>query len=393
MLYPGWLLPFCGFMLSAVVIAQSPPPTLPAPPPPAPIVQPAPPPPATQGLPFLLQGREANMRGALAKRYGMKPASDVAVVRALQWLKDQQNADGSWGTQNRGAMTGLALLAFLGRGEGPASVEFGKSVSKALEWVLSQGTLNGARLHMWDSFSRNSDVYEHGILTYAVAEYYAMTRDERFEDLLKMAVKFILRGQGPGGGWNYNYDQTRNDLSVSGWQIQALRLAHLGGIEHLQSAAALTKTNVYLDRMRGPNGGYGYTGPEDRYSLTGTGVFCRLLWKGGRNDVRNGVSFILKVTEKDKPVRYRSEWADLYAWYYHTYALFVVGGEAWKRWRDWFQDDLVAAQSADGSWAPPGGRAYGPQGADTVDGGVYRTSLCALMLEVAYRYQWPPLGF
>jgi hypothetical protein len=341
----------------------------------------------------MLQGRDAKVRGELAKKFGMKPASDAAVVRALRWLKDHQRNDGSWGVQNPGAMTGLALLTFLGHGEGPDSVEFGKAVSKALAWVLDRGTLFAGRLNMDDAFHRNSDVYEHGILTYAVAEYYAITRDERFAGLLQMAVKHILSGQTSFGGWAYQYDQTFNDLSVSGWQIQALRLAHLGGIENLQTAAALTKANGFLDRMRGPRGGYGYRGPEDRYSLTGAGVFCRLLWKGARNDVRGGVDFILKVSEKNKPVRYESESADLYAWYYHTHALFAIGGEPWKRWRDWFQDDLVAAQSPDGSWAPSNARAHGPQVADTVEGAIYRTTLSALMLEVAYRYQWPPLGF
>lgn len=38
-----------------------------------------------------------------------------AVSSALEWLREKQSADGSWGRQHKGAMTGLALLCYLGR--------------------------------------------------------------------------------------------------------------------------------------------------------------------------------------------------------------------------------------------------------------------------------------
>ena len=64
----------------------------------------------------------------------------------------------------------------------------------------------------------------------------------------------------------------------------------------------------------------------------------------------------------------------------------MYGGGAWQKWNRWFQDEIVAAQSPDGSWPPPGGKAHGPQVENSKTGAVYRTTLCILMLEVFYRY-------
>jgi hypothetical protein len=98
------------------------------------------------------------------------------------------------------------------------------------------------------------------------------------------------------------------------------------------------------------------------------------------------MEWVLDETEKNKPVKYAGDSADLYAWYYQTQACLMFGGEAWTKWNGWFQDEICNAQSPDGSWPAPGGRAVGPQYDSNLTGAVYRTSLCILMLEVFYRY-------
>jgi hypothetical protein len=333
-----------------------------------------------------MKGRTGSGRAKAMAANKMKDRSEQAVLRGLEWLRQNQNPDGSWGDSNKGAMTGLALLCFLGHGETTESPQYGLTVNKCIQWVLDTGTKFQGRLHMDDSFRRNSDVYEHGILAYALGEFYTMTKDERVTELLKQAIGHIVQGQGPGGGWMYNFDKTANDLSVGGWQIQALKAAHLTQLGIPGVEGALDRAAEYVDRVRGPKGGYGYRGPEDRYSLTGVGVLCRLFWKGDRGDVSKGMDFILDETEKNKPVKYKGEHADLYAWYYHTQAALMFGGGAWQKWNRWFQDEIVDAQSPDGSWPAPGGKAHGPQDANTKTGAVYRTTLCILMLEVFYRY-------
>jgi hypothetical protein len=85
-------------------------------------------------------------------------------------------------------------------------------------------------------------------------------------------------------------------------------------------------------------------------------------------------------------VKYDGNAADLYAWYYHTRACLCFGGAAWLKWNRWFQDEIIGAQSPDGSWPVSGGKGVGPQNLESKTGQVYRTALCMLMLEVFYRY-------
>jgi hypothetical protein len=322
---------------------------------------------------------------------GGKKESEQAVVRGLRWLVKMQNPDGSWGKGGGpvpAAMTGLSILSFLGHGETPASAEFGTTVQKALAWVLEKGKKNDGHLCMQPQFSQQG-VYAHGIVCYALGEYYTITKDDRVVDLLKKAVGYIVDGQGPDGGWMYAYDKTESDTSVSGWQIQALKAAHLSGLNIDGVDAALDKAMLDLERVRGKNGGYGYrSAAQEKYSLTGVGVLCTYFWKQEKDKgVREGIAYIMDHAKKDFPVQYKHEKADLYAWYYNTQACLMVGGQAWSTWNHWFQDEIVKNQDPDGSWPPMTSQAVGQFQQDTnPNGPFYRTNLCILMLEVYYRY-------
>ena len=336
-------------------------------------------------LPGTMGGRVGSARARAMALNKMKPKSEEAVLRGLVWLAQNQNADGSWGDEYKGAMTGFGLLCFLGHGELQDSPQFGKTVGNALIWIFANGTKNEGRLNMAESFNQPG-VYEHAICTYALGEYYTMTRDRRVVDLFKKAIGYIIEGQGAGGGWMYAFDKSEDDLSVSGWQIQALKAAHLSKLPLPGVDKALDNAMTYIQRVRGPRGGYGYRRPSDDYSLTGVGILCQLFWRPDRATLSKGMGWLLDETEKNKPVKYKEESADLYAWYYHTQACLMFGGEAWTKWNGWFQDEICDAQNPDGSWPIPGGRNVGPQGGENKTGEVYRSALCILMLEVFYRY-------
>ena len=344
---------------------------------------------AGKGLPGTMGGRKGGTeRMAAIKKMGGKEKSEKAVMAGLRWLKKTQNADGSWAPEHKPAMTGLALLCFLGHGELPESPEFGPTVKKALDWVLEKGTAAEGRMHLGKEFNQPG-VYEHGILAYAIGEYYTMTKDERFAELVKMAMTHIVQGQAPDGGWQYGYEKgPDSDTSVTGWQIQALKAAHLTGLAIPGVDEALDKAMLNLKRVQSDNGNFGYRKKGDRGdnpSLVGVGVLCTYFWKQDKDRVvRDGIEFLLKKAESDHPVSYKGEKADLYAWYYNTQACLMYGGSAWTKWNRMFQDEIADNQGVDGSWPPTGGKGHGEN-----EGGkaaTYRTTLCILMLEVFYRY-------
>ena len=318
-----------------------------------------------------------------------KKEGEVAVMKGLNWLKNHQNPDGSWAPEYQGAMSGFALLAFLGHGELPVSPEFGPTVQKGLDWLVENGKKNAGHLNMGNAFDQPG-VYAHAIATYALGEYYTMTKDERVVDLFKQAIGYIVQGQGPDGGWMYAYDKSQSDTSVSGWQIQALKAAHLSGLNIDGVDAALDKAMLNLKRVQAEDGSFGYRkAAPGSYSLTGAGVLCTYFWKQEKDkSVREGIEFLIKQTNKDRPVDYHHETADLYCWYYNTQACLMVGGAAWTKWNGLFEDQLIKNQNPDGSWPPLAGKSPGGEMQRDPEkaGPYYRTCLCILMLEVYYRY-------
>ncbi len=283
-------------------------------------------------------------------------------------------------------MTGLALLTFLACGETPESKAYGYAIAKSVEWLTENGAKFEGRLNMAKQFS-GAAAYEHGIATYALSEYYNITKDEDVLPVLRQAVAHIVAGQHEAGGWRYTYDKSAGDLSVSSWQIQALQSAFLTKLDIPGLQPALDKAVKFVASLRGEHGGYGYTTSGDSYDVTGAGIYCRLLWRGERDELRKGMAWLVEETEKNKPVKYNGENANLYVWYYHTQACLRFGGSAWKKWNLWFQDEIVSAQSPDGSWPVPVSKGIGPQSDPGKTGQVYRTALCMLMLEGDFRYR------
>jgi hypothetical protein len=218
-----------------------------------------------------------------------------------------------------------------------------------------------------------------------------MTRDDRVKDVLIQAVEYIVGGQAADGGWLYRYEKVGDsDTSVTGWQIQALKAAHLTGLEIPGVDQSLNKAMHDLRRVQDENGAFGYHSSADaRYSLTGVGILCTYFWEGEKNKlVRDGLKYLLGTTEKEEPVKYEGSKASLYAWYYNTQACAMVGGSAWNKWNGWFQTQISSHQSPDGSWPVTGNpRPIGNIENDSTDvGPYYRTTMCVLMLESYYRY-------
>jgi hypothetical protein len=342
-------------------------------------------------------------RAAKMKANGGSPACEDAVKKGLDWLAKKQNADGSWGTAHQGAMTGLALLSFLGHCETPESIKYGENVLKGISYLIDLGR-NQKQKQFEGFFSTTPQVvkgtYEHGIATYALGEMYSFAKlGEKpmpgLREAFEKGVNIIIDNQAPKGSWGYKEGTGYNpkdgsDLSLTGWQFQALKAAKHTNLKIAGLSKAVNQVEDYLKSMQTKDGGFGgadRTQHYNQWNLTGAAVLgLQTLGRSNTGPVNKGVRWMMDETKKE-PLSWNRD-AYLYTWYYNTQAMFQKGGEAWELWNSQFQKELLANQLPDGSYKPEsaGENGAAATGAAGPDADIYRTSLCTLMLEVYYRY-------
>ena len=338
-------------------------------------------------LPKTMQQRcDPKKRIARLKSGGGKTMTETAIVRGLNWLKTIQDPAGSWGGKDKdetgalkpsdkNAMTGMALLCYLGHCELQDSPEFGPTVQKAIKFITS--TTPEPKIDQRGSYS-------HPIRTYALCEAYTMTKIKRLEEFAKRATIHIINGQNENGGWAYGFGKgvaAHTDLSVTGWNIQALKAAAYTGIEISGLDEAMDKAIAYVKKCQDSKGAFGYKmGSNGKSSLTGTGILSLQIWKNAKSEeAKKGLEWIVQ----NEAVK--TDWStiNVYGWYYHAQACFQAtgvsgGAKYWKAWNKDFQKTVTSNQAEDGHW-PHGYHFHG-------DTDIYRTTMAILMLEVYYRY-------
>lgn len=311
---------------------------------------------------------------------------EKAVVKGLNYITTRQKESGAFGQQYQVAMTGFAILCYLGHCETPESFEYGDNVAKAALYLMNRSMKDHG--FMATKMGGIGEAYEHAIATYALAELHAMTKASgkpipRLEMVLQKAVHHIIIKQAKTGGWAYRRAdlisiENNEDLSVSGWCIQALKAARLAGIQTkgLDRSFHLAMEK-YLPAAQDLNGAFKYLAgkSEGKESTTGIGLLAMYLggWEGSY-----GYERALKVLIASN--RNVNPSGDYYAPYYNTQVYFFHGGPEWYRFNNSFLSELLEHQKLDGSWSAGGGRYGGP------DTQFMRTTLAILMLEVPYRY-------
>jgi hypothetical protein len=351
-------------------------------------------------------------KGRLANEGGSRKTICV-VDRALRWLHYHQDRDGKWdqdgfskncdsregpACENPGtgqydvAVSSLALLAFLGHGNSHRVGYFKKTVSRGLDWLLSQQKPDGSL----GERSAESWMYNHAIGTMALCEAFAMSRDYRLREPAQRAVDYIRAGQNPGLGWKYEPQDGRNDTSVTGWMVLALKAAKAARLNVDQSLFEgainwfdrATNTEGKTGYMRPGDNGSVIRGVNDRFAklptMTGVAVLCRIFCGQSRRDpqITRGVDILMQnLPVWNKP---NNDMVDMYYWYYATYAMFQFGGAKWDKWNQALHRAVIDTQRnggcADGSWDPVG--KWG-----MVGGRVYATAINALTMEIYYRYK------
>ncbi|MEM9411037.1 MAG: prenyltransferase/squalene oxidase repeat-containing protein [Planctomycetota bacterium] len=350
---------------------------------------------------FLSRASKANRQKAIASSGGSQGTED-AVAAGLSWLAKTQSTDGHWeplefgagveskvfghdrggcGAQSQTGITALATLAFLGAGHTHLEGDYKTTVQKALEFLIRQQANNG-------DFSGNAKLfarmYCHSMSLLAISEALAMTGDQRLQRAVHRGVGFTVQAQDKkGGGWRYQPGDT-GDMSQFGWNVMALNIAQLGGVE-IQEATNSRMVAFLKSCQTGTAKGLASYRPGEGPSTTMTAeaLVCKL--------------FLNLPIEKDslKETKQRIleelpsfDRTNFYYWYYATIALRRLNDDAWLTWNGELQRVLLSQQIRSGelagSWAPTGKwSGYG--------GRIYSTALATLCLEVYYRYQDSPL--
>lgn len=312
---------------------------------------------------------------------GGEDRAERAVREGIQFLATKQNKEtGSFGAEYTVGMTGLSLLAFLGHCETPESPKFGDAVVSAAVFLMDRCLKNDGI--MTNGKNGGHEAYEHAIATYALSELFTMTKESgkgipRLESVLKKAAGIIVDAQTKDGGWPYGFKgEGKEDMSVSGWQIQALKALYNTGRNFSGVDRALDKaTKKYIPAIQDAEGAFKYN-PDSaagKHSLTGAALLALSVWKGTDSATyKKGFSYL---TEKYKNP---SPGGDFYAPYYNTQVFFLAEGPAWEDYNKKFQPKLLDAQNKDGSWLKDGGT--------RTDSQIMNTAWAILMLEVYYRY-------
>lgn len=419
------------------------------------------------GTPFFSEngsatGRSARKRGAQGRKGDVTKESEDAVERGLEWLARHQLPDGGWafdltakdssghagsckcsnststsgGTSyvrklhpSRMAATAIAILPFLGSGyTHTESGPYQKTVASGLRYLEYHAITKEDGVDFRDGFADDGASYVQALAVLACCEAYEMTKDENLKPLAEGGLLFIENSQLRDGGWRYAsvgdsmfHDTVDGDLSVSGWQMLALKSGISAGFAVPVSVAY--RFGNFLDLVKDDAGrSYRYQPKtkEDvskRWGTTAVGVLMReyLGEEPGdnpqkKNDLDRGADQITKWISladshwqdvrkeaqsgrvKNRKVVYVKDGRLIYNLYFAYYAALALRHYGGKNWEDSFpklRDMLVGSQTRsaalsldqceDGSWL-----FYDPYMND--GGRLLNTSLAILILETPYRY-------
>jgi prenyltransferase/squalene oxidase-like repeat protein len=321
---------------------------------------------------YALQSRRAN------------GAEDAAVHRALEFLKKAQQKDGAWVSGGFGpatSVTSLAVMAFLAAGHVPgAPGPYRESIERGIKYVLAHQQPNGLLV----SRTSHGPMYCHGISTLMLAEIAGMTVDQelsaRAQVALSRAVKLILAAQAVPknedhkGGWRYQPNSSDSDISVTGWQLMALRAAKAAGCE--VPSISIDRAVAYLKRCAvKQGGGFGYQpkgGPNN--PRTGTGMLAlEICGEHLTPQAVAGAEYLLKNPPRWSTANF------FYEVYYCPIAMFQMGDKYFLPYNAKLVEILLEHQQADGSW-------LSDDGSDRSGGRNYCTAMAVLAMTVEYRY-------
>lgn len=196
------------------------------------------------------QARSASARARSLAKFGGDAETERCVMRALRWLKTQQQPDGHWeGHSGSLHMTGFVVLTYLARGIKPgADPEFGETLRKGVEFLMRQ--------HSKDA-----------IALAALAEAYGMSHNPNIREIVEQSLN-DLADRMKETIWGPYKDGSKavepRDLTKLTFYVMALRSAQLSRFKIPNLQKGLDKLREgFLHQANKKYGGFSsaYYGP------------------------------------------------------------------------------------------------------------------------------------
>jgi hypothetical protein len=163
-------------------------------------------------------------------------ADSPGIERALDWLRESQEADGSWDAARWGgdprfqpALTALPLLALLSDGDSSKEYEavIERGVAALRGTQSAQGTFGPAFY---------GSAYNQALATLALLRAYARRPEPEARPAIEAALRVLVRSQGESGGWGLAGSPQPHPASTL-WSVEAVQQASALGWGELHTAA------------------------------------------------------------------------------------------------------------------------------------------------------------
>ena len=196
------------------------------------------------------QSRSASARARSLAKFGGDAETERCVMRALRWLKTQQQPDGHWeGHSGSLHVTGFVVLTYLARGIKPgADPEFGETLRKGVEFLMRQQSKDAIALA-------------------ALAEAYGMSHNPNIREIVEQSLN-DLADRMKETIWGPYRDGSKNveprDLTKLTFYVMALRSAQLSRFKIPNLQKGLDKLREgFLHQANKKYGGFSsaYYGP------------------------------------------------------------------------------------------------------------------------------------
>lgn len=296
---------------------------------------------------------------------GTIPSPESTINKGLTWLRNQQNADGSWDYEpsseyGRPGMAALGALCFI-----QAGLAYDSVVVDAIDYLI-----NRFEVDQDDGKSIYHSTYETSMATTTLIAYNATlpTYDSELDSLIEDAIAWLVVTQNDEtwevipsdpwyGGWRYGDDHQSSDLSVSQWAILALSTYENFNPDGLDAydPTLWSKVDTFVRRCRGGymddtqwyyDGGFTYTPSTEDWrdwgggsygSMTAAGIWGLYL-SGSEPDDGNITSALDWINNSGQIVdgNPHSGRSFEYYWYLSASKAFLMAGRESDQW--WYDE-------------------------------------------------------